>query len=309
MNPIYTGKDVSYIDTKQANRDAENAVLDGERFAVFAGLLGGATYPQAALEKAWVQLAYGAHHDAITGSESDQVYLDLLTGWRDAWELGCAARDNALALISSAVDGTVVVWNTLTHNRTDVVTARLDEPLGDGVRVIDADGNEQPALRRARRPVGDLAGARHPVAGLARLPPGRRVVGRRVGKPWAATRSATSAIGCGSIAASGGAVSSLTDDGRELLADGKVGNELAVYDEYPSHPDAGEGPWHLLPKGPVVVSSSAAAESVQCYHSPLGERLVVRGRIGSVLRYTQTVDAVARHPARRLQHHDRRVHR
>ena len=37
MNPIYTGKDVSYIDTKQANREAENAVLDGERFAVFAG--------------------------------------------------------------------------------------------------------------------------------------------------------------------------------------------------------------------------------------------------------------------------------
>ena len=89
--------------------------------------------------------------------------------------------------------------------------------------------------------------------------------------------------------ARGGAVSSLTDDGRELLADGKVGNELAVYDEYPSHPEAGEGPWHLLPKGPVVVSSSAAAESVQCFHSPLGERLVVRGRIGSVLRYTQTL--------------------
>ena len=34
---------------------------------------------------------------------------------------------------------------------------------------------------------------------------------------------------------------------------------------------------------------SDAAESVQCYHSPLGERLVVRGRIGSVLRYTQTL--------------------
>ena len=64
---------------------------------MFAGLLAGATYPQAALAKAWVQLAYGAHHDAITGSESDQVYLDLLTGWRDAWELGRAARDNALA--------------------------------------------------------------------------------------------------------------------------------------------------------------------------------------------------------------------
>ena len=88
MNPIYTGKDVSYIDTKQANRAAEHAVLDAERFAVFACLLGGAAYPQAALAKAWVQLAFGAHHDAITGSEGDQVYLDLLTSWRDAWLSG-----------------------------------------------------------------------------------------------------------------------------------------------------------------------------------------------------------------------------
>ncbi|MFY9918082.1 MAG: NEW3 domain-containing protein, partial [Mycobacterium sp.] len=87
--------------------------------------------------------------------------------------------------------------------------------------------------------------------------------------------------------ARGGGVSSLTDDGLELLADGAIGNELAVYDEYPAHPEAGEGPWHLLPKGPVVVSSTAAAESVQSYRSPLGERLVVRGRIDSVLRYTQ----------------------
>ena len=105
MNPIYTGCHVSYIDTKQANRATEDAVLDAEKFAVFAGLLAGATYPEAALAKAWVQLVYGAHHDAITGSESDQVYLDLLTGWRDAWELGTTARDNALALLSRAVDG------------------------------------------------------------------------------------------------------------------------------------------------------------------------------------------------------------
>src|SRR6202008_2771815 len=148
MNPIYTGKDVSYIDTKQANRAAENAVLDAERFAVFAALMTGAEYPQAALAKAWVQLAYGAHHDAITGSESDQVYLDLLTGWRDAWELGRAARDNSLELLSSAVQAqehSVVVWNPLTHQRTDVVTARLDPPLAVGVRVLDADGAELPA--------------------------------------------------------------------------------------------------------------------------------------------------------------------
>ncbi len=143
MNPIYTGCHVSYIDTKQANRATEDAVLDAEKFAVFAGLLAGATYPEAALAKAWVQLVYGAHHDAITGSESDQVYLDLLTGWRDAWELGTTARDNALALLSRCVcDGSVVVWNALAHKRSDVVTARFDEPVGSGVQVFDSDGAE-----------------------------------------------------------------------------------------------------------------------------------------------------------------------
>ncbi len=160
MNPIYTGKDVSFIDTKQANRAAEDAVLDAEKFAVFAGLLAGADYPQAALAKAWVQLAYGAHHDAITGSESDQVYLDLLTGWRDAWELGRAARDNSLALLSSAVDGEVVVWNTLAHNRTDIVTARF----ADAARRARAGAGSR---RRPRCPRWSSTAARS-VSWLAR---------------------------------------------------------------------------------------------------------------------------------------------
>ena len=86
MNPVYPGKDVSYIDTKQAQRAAEIAVTDGERLAA-AGLAGRRRrYPAAeSLDKAWRQLAFGAHHDAITGTESDQVYLDLLGGWREAW--------------------------------------------------------------------------------------------------------------------------------------------------------------------------------------------------------------------------------
>jgi alpha-mannosidase len=291
MNPIYTGCHVSYIDTKQANRCAEDAVLDAERFAVFAGLLGGATYPQAALAKAWVQLAYGAHHDAITGSESDQVYLDLLTGWRDAWELGRTARDNALTLLSSAVDGSVVVWNPLVHKRTDVVTARLSRPLGAGVRVLDADGTELPAhvehdgrsvswlardvpsvgWRSFRLLAGDGSAGWKPLDGSAFPEIGNEHYRLRVDP------------------ARGGGVTSLIEaSGRELIADDGVGNELAVYEEYPSHPTSGEGPWHLLPKGPVVTSSSAPA-SVRAYRGPLGERLLIRGRIGDVLGYTQTL--------------------
>lgn len=293
MNPIYTGKDVSYIDTKQANRAAENAVLQAERFAVFAGLLTGAAYPQDALAKAWVQLVYGAHHDAITGSESDQVYLDLLTGWREAWELGRAARDNSLALLSGEVgsgEGDVIVWNPLTCRRTDIVTARLDPPRGARVRVLDADGAELAVhVEHDGRSVSWLARdvpslgwrAYRLVAAPDRdEPPGW--------EPVAGSRIANEHYRIRIDPARGGGVASLLQDGRELIADGRVGNELAVYEEYPAHPSQGEGPWHLLPKGPVVCSSEGPAR-VQAFAGPLGQRVVVHGRIGTLLRYTQTV--------------------
>ena len=95
MNPIYTGKDVSFIDTKQAQRAAENTLLAAEKLATLASLAG-ARYPTEAIDKAWRQLLFGAHHDGITGSESDQVYLDLLGGWREAMELSSAVVDGAI---------------------------------------------------------------------------------------------------------------------------------------------------------------------------------------------------------------------
>lgn len=297
MNPIYTGKDVSYIDTKQANRAAEHAVLDAEKFAVFAALLSGARYPQAPLAKAWVQLAYGAHHDAITGSESDQVYLDLLTGWREAWEIGQSARHNALALLSRAVEtgspssmtASVVVWNSLAHKRTDIVTARLGILLGEGVRVLDADGAEVPVLvddggrsvSWLARDVPSLGWCVYRLVGSSTAPQGW--------EPVSGTEIANMHYRLRADPARGGGVCSLIEDGCELIADGRVGNELALYEEYPSHPTFGEGPWHLLPTGEVIGSSATEAESVHAYQSPVGQRLIVRGRIGTVLRYTQTV--------------------
>ena len=304
MNPIYTGKDVSYIDTKQANRAAEHAVLDAERFAVFACLLGGAAYPQAALAKAWVQLAFGAHHDAITGSEGDQVYLDLLTSWRDAWQLGTDARDAALRVLTGVIDtsgpGTpVVVWNPLTRERSDLVTVRLPDPVGD-VRVVDAGGVDHPAL------------VEHGGRSVTFLAPDVGSLGWRTFRlePHGDTSTDSSTSGWQPMQVDGvppntiandhyrlevdpergGGVRSLVElaTGYELIVDGRVGNELVVYDEYPQHPLFGEGPWHLLPKGPPTVVSAAAPARVSALTSPIGERLVVRGAVGPAS-YTQTI--------------------
>ncbi|WP_041782531.1 NEW3 domain-containing protein [Mycolicibacterium chubuense] len=287
MNPIYTGKDVSYIDTKQANRAAENAVLAAERFAVFAALLTGATYPEPALAKAWVQLAYGAHHDAITGSESDQVYLDLLTGWRDAWQLGCGIRDRALGLLSNAVDASVVVWNPMAHSRSDLVTMRLDEPFAG--RLLDGDGHEVPVLSADHGHRLTWLAADVPSLGWRSY---RLVPGPSAASGWEQTPG--DEIGNEHYrlrvdAARGGGVVSLSHGDRQLIADGRVGNELAVYDEYPAHPVGGEGPWHLLPKGPVIASAQFAATSVRRLRSDVGERLVVTGEIPGLLKYTQTL--------------------
>ena len=294
MNPIYTGKDVSYIDTKQAQRAAETALLEAEPFAVFATVLGGADYPDAALAKAWVQLAYGAHHDAITGSESDQVYLDLITSWRDAHDLAVGVRDRALAVLSglvatpAAAGVPVIVWNPLNHERSDVVTVRLPEPIASGAIVTDDSGAVLPALVEA---------GGYTVSFLATdLPPlgwrGYRVAPTDLGQGWVVDDGDTATSTNYRVTvdpARGGGVSSAVRlaTGEELITGGAVGNELAVYEEYPQHPTFGEGPWHLLPKGPVVTSSAGTAGVVR-ERSPLGERLTIIGAVGPV-RYTQTI--------------------
>src|SRR6516225_8603338 len=161
MNPVYTGKDVSYIDTKQGQRAIETAVTEAERLGTLAWLAG-APYPHAALDKAWRILAYGAHHDGITGVESDQVYLDLLGSWREAWELGSAARRDAAAFLAGdGPDLAVTVVNGLARPRDGVARVTVRVP-GDGTRhleVRDEDGTPVPSVAEGirRRPDGSLA--------------------------------------------------------------------------------------------------------------------------------------------------------
>ncbi|WP_370146377.1 NEW3 domain-containing protein [Streptacidiphilus sp. EB129] len=338
MNPVYTGKDVSYIDTKQAQRAAETAATDAEKLATFAELLGAGRYPHAALDKVWRQLAYGAHHDAITGSESDQVYIDLVTGWREAHDLAAEVRDRALTAILARVDTSggadgdgeddadgagagdgvgddgaglpLTVANTLAFHRTDLARITVTAPgAGSGVRLTDDQGAVVPVLVEARE------GERLALAFVARdVPP----MGWRTWRleftdadaaPDAAADPAGNSPAAGgwrpvdgpaSIAneylevsadeARGGALSSIRElaTGRELLRSGALGNELRVYDEYSTHPEFGEGPWHLLPSGRVVSSAGRAAESVQVERSPAGRRLVVTGTVGEV-RYEQRI--------------------
>jgi alpha-mannosidase len=310
MNPVYTGKDVSYIDTKQAQRAAEIAVEDGERLATLAWLAG-AHYPAASLDKAWRQLVFGAHHDAITGTEGDQVYLDLLAGWREAYERGDEARRDAARHLAglaatAAVPGpdpgpaarAVVVFNTLSLPRSGLARITLDfpEPGTDWVALRDAAGDPVPSLAdgAARHPDGTLASltvtfrAQHvPALGYLTylVVPAQRPE-RDAG--WVAadgTSVENEAFLVEADPGRGGTLGRILDkrSGVELLAG--PGNELVVQEEYDRHPRWNEGPWLLCPKGPGRGSAGLAAR-VRAERCPIGARLVAEFAVGD-LRVTQ----------------------
>jgi alpha-mannosidase len=306
MNPVYTGKDVSFIDTKQAQREAECLLQDGEKWATIAALVG-ARYPDAALDKAWRQLIYGAHHDGITGSESDQVYLDLLAGWRESRDLAHGVHAKATAYLCSLIaldrEGwALTVFNALSWDRTDVVEVRVDlDGTAQGFRLRDLDGTDVPFTAESveRDTDGNVLAAT-----LTFLATDVPSVGHRtwVLQPaldlpadaaWVRDKGDRIANEFHAVTvdrARGGAVSELVDliTGHNLLAAATVGNELVVYDEYPDHPRFKEGPWHLVPRGSSTGSAAAAAQDVILEQSALGQRLTVTGRVGPAS-YTQRV--------------------
>lgn len=284
MNPVYTGKDVSYIDTKQGQRAAEMAAVDAERLSTFACLLGEGRYPEAALDKVWRQLAYGAHHDAITGSESDQVYIDLLTGWREAYDLAGAARDAAADALVTRVDTTgdgsaLVVINTLAFERTDLVRVALDS--SDPVRVLDDAGQDVPAVLEGPGVLRFLARA-VPSMGWRtyRLVSGAPVEGWREVVDGGPTIENEFFI-LTADPERGGTLTSVRDKRREAELLTGPANELRIHAEYDQHPRFGEGPWHLLPTGAVVAAADTWA-TVTAQQSPIGHRLVSRGEVDGI---------------------------
>ncbi|HUA28847.1 MAG TPA: glycoside hydrolase family 38 C-terminal domain-containing protein [Streptosporangiaceae bacterium] len=313
MNPVYTGKDVSYIDTKQAQRAAEIAVTDGEKLATLAWLAG-APYPAAGLDKAWRQLVFGAHHDAITGTEGDQVYLDLLAGWREAYERGDAARRDAArhlaglaATATAAVAGqdeeqharAVVVFNTLSQSRSGLARIVLDfaAPGPQAAALRDDAGHPVPALAEGvtRHPDGTLAGLALTFRAEAVPALGYRTYvvtplkdGSERPGSWEITDGSqieNAAYLAVADPAHGGTLARVLDkrSGADLLAG--PGNELVLQEEYDHHPRWNEGPWILCPKGPGRGTAGVAA-TVRAERCPIGSRLVAEFEVDD-LRVTQ----------------------
>ena len=217
---------------------------------------------------------FGAHHDAITGTEGDQVYLDLLGGWREAWERGAGARAAAIAHLAGLADTAslgadgglaVVVVNSLSFARTAMATIALELPDGwpAWLELTDDSGAAVPFLAEgiSRTADGGLSAVTitfraSDVPGVGYrsyvVRPGRGSGSRTGG--WQPADGAPPVLENDALLveadpARGGTLSRVLNkrSGTELLAPGGGGNELHAAARASRPPALGRGPVAALP--------------------------------------------------------------
>ncbi len=304
----HQGTGVAHIDLKILNRLCENSLVNAEKLAAFASLMG-AEYPWHALDKAWRQVLFAQHHDAITGPCCDRSYFDLMDGYRDALELAWQVIDNSAAYLARAIntarDGALaclVVFNTLNWQRTDIAEAEIS--FGRPVRsfaLIDAAGREVPfEIIEANETARGVKSAR--VRMLVTVPglgyttvwaiPSDRPLPRVQKLPAADTVEIENEFYRLRITkACGGGIESLYDKqlGRELInSEVGPGNELiSIEEDIADHP---EPPWEVMTKvGGQRYHSRDFPARLEVFQGPVTTRVRVSGRFKDCRRVQEIV--------------------
>ena len=231
--------------TKRNNRKCELLYRDAEMLSAAALLLGG-DYPQAALQEGWEQILCNQFHDILPGSSINEVYRDADRDYAWVRERGEQVRQAALGAILCKMDTggagiPVAVFNTLSWERTDVVTVKV-RSRATQFAVTNAAGTQVPCqvTGRAKGEVEIVFLAENvPSLGyeVYRVLPGtapKRFPGLRASKT--ALENDFVRVRLDGV----GRVKSVYDKcaGREVLAPGESGNRLQCFDDRPFAHDA-----------------------------------------------------------------------
>lgn len=239
MNPARTGSGVSHSDLKIAERQVETMAREAEIFASIAAMEG-AEYPASAIDRVWRQLLFNAHHDAVAGTISDQVAVDLLWGYRDALELARSIRFAAQCFLAQRVAGDdPLVWNSVARPRS-------------GYWIAEETSDDRPSLFR-----GDL-----PALGVRRLSPepaADETPEVAAERPTLVNEHLRVELDL----SRGGTITSIVDraTGDELLFG--PGNDVVLLDEYAVLPGRGGSSRHLAPTGARRPGTGVAARLIR----------------------------------------------
>jgi len=156
---------------KRWNRQNELLAAAAEEASVGASWLGGRSYPQERLNRAWRLVMAGQFHDSMAGTATPKSYEYI---WNDdvvAMNQFSGVLTSATSAVASGMDTEgkgipLVVFNPLSIAREDVVEADINFTFGatKAVRVLGPDGKEVPSQL-----VGDSNGATK-ILFLAKIP-------------------------------------------------------------------------------------------------------------------------------------------
>jgi alpha-mannosidase len=137
---------------KKYNRLSEIILTNAEKFSSLSHLLHNGIYRSADLEEAWQGAMLNMFHDILPGSSIREVYFDASKTYEHVLDIGNFVNNDALSNISKNVNTSfsmkgkaVLVFNSLSWERKDIV--EVDLPEGDltNYAVYDDDGKEVPS--------------------------------------------------------------------------------------------------------------------------------------------------------------------
>lgn len=234
---FHRGTYTSMARNKRANRKSEFALMDLEFLSAWAQRYGVA-YPKEELDALWKTVLLNQFHDILPGSSIQEVYEVTKEEYRQVKEKSAALTRKRLDAIASAAGAggeKIAVFNTLSFERSDIVT--LPAGTAGASSLVDADGTVCP-LQKAED--GTLT------ARVGNIPSkGLKVF--RLAETGGVPAKSPFVIDGGSIETpfyqismdADGFFTSLYDKRckREVLLPGRKGNVFRVYEDKPAEYD------------------------------------------------------------------------
>ncbi len=266
---------------KKNNRRTEAMLASTEKLAAIASLLVGPyAYPKDELEKNWKSALTLQFHDILPGSSITPVYRDALETYKavqkDLLRLQSLALDRIAGMIVPGEIGSqpLIVFNTLSWERNDVVTLRYPVSKGFSLKVLNGSSEVPceigPADEGGLNDISFIAekipamGYRTYSLTTSSLPPAVATQQRSGADPVLENEALRVVIDPTS-----GNLKSIFDKRlqREFVAPGEEANKLWVYEDRPENWDAwnigytGRG-WELNRADKVELVSSGPVKTV-----------------------------------------------
>lgn len=207
-------------------------MMELELLSVLAEMTGkeAPAYPKSELDRMWELILTNQFHDILPGSSIKEVYDQTKKEYADIEKTSGELIDERLASLTDEKEEAITVWNTLGHERNDLVelSAFNGSALTDGVDVYPVQKTADGAVAYVKR----IPSKGYVVLRSAEAAPEKetfRIEERPAGGFCLETPFYEIAIN------DQGEFTSLFDkeNDRQVLQDGKAGNELRIYEDKP----------------------------------------------------------------------------